>query len=76
VIFENFLKFSKRRHAVALRPIWATMVAAKLDQSTVLVTKFHQNRLTLKDRSTGQRETHRQTNSAENKGPSGLRLGQ
>jgi len=42
VIFENFLKFSKRRHAVAvpLRPIWTIMVAAKLDQSRVLVTKF------------------------------------
>jgi len=75
VIFENFLKFSKRRRAVPLRPI---MVAAKLDHSRVLMTKFHQNRSTLKGRSAGQRHTHtdRQTNSAENKGPSGLLSGQ
>jgi len=32
VIFENFLKFSKRRRAVPLRPMWTIMVAAKLDQ--------------------------------------------
>jgi len=31
-----------------LRPIWTIMVAAKLDHSRVLVTKFHQNRSTLK----------------------------
>ena len=37
------------------------MVAAKLDQSGVLVTKFRQNRLTLKGRSAGQRHTDRQT---------------
>jgi len=37
VIFENFLKFSKRRRAVPLRPIWTIMVAAKLDHSRVLV---------------------------------------
>jgi len=69
VIFENFLKFSKRRRAVPLRPIWTIMVLAKLDQSRVLVTKFRQNRLTLKGRSAGQshtdtqtdRQTHRQT---------------
>jgi len=64
VIFENFLKFSKRRRAVPLRPIWTIMVAAKLDQSRVLVTKFRQNRLTLKVevpvRDT-QTRTHRQT---------------
>ena len=54
------------------RSIWTIMVAAKLDQSTVLVTKFHQNWSTLKGRSAGQR----QTDSAENKGPSGLQLGQ
>jgi len=48
VIFENFLKFSKRRRAVPLRPIWTIVVAAKLDQSRVRVTKFRQNRLTLK----------------------------
>jgi len=51
------LKFSKRRRAVPLRPIWTIMVAAKLDQSRVLVTKFHQNLLTLKGRSAGQRQT-------------------
>ena len=63
VIFENFLKFSKRRRAVPLRPIWTNMVAAKLDQSRVLVTKCGQNRLTLKGRSAGQRhtDTDRQT---------------
>jgi len=48
VIFENFLKFSKRLRAVPLRPMYNIMVAAKLDQSRVPVTKFHQNRLTLK----------------------------
>jgi len=72
MILENFLKFSKRHRAVPLRPIWTIMVAAKLDHSRVLVTKFHQNRSTLKGRSAGQRHTHRQTNSAENNGPSGL----
>jgi len=46
---------------VPLRPIWTIMVAAKLDQSRVLVTKFRQNRLTLKGRSASQRHTHRQT---------------
>jgi len=61
VIFENFLKFWKRRCAVPLRPIWTIMVTAKLDQSRVPVTKFRQNRLTLKGRSAGQRQTHRQT---------------
>ena len=49
--FENFWKFSKRRRALPLRPIWTIMVAAKRDQSNVLVTKFRQNRLTLKGRS-------------------------
>ena len=34
------------------------MVAAKLDQSRVLVTKFHENRSVLKGRSAGQRHTH------------------
>jgi len=61
VIFENFLKFSKRRRAVPLRPIWTIMITAELDQSRVLVIKFRQNRLTLKGRSAGQRHTHRQT---------------
>jgi len=61
VIFDNFLKFSERRRAVPLRPIWTIMVAAKLDQSRVLVTEFRQNRLTLKGRSAGQRHTDRQT---------------
>jgi len=76
VIFENFLKFSERRRTVPLRPIWTIMVTAKLDQSSVLVTKFRQNRLTLKGRSAGQRHTDRQTNSAKNNGPSGLQSGQ
>ena len=40
------------------------------------MTKFHQNRLMLKGRSAGQRQTDTQTNSAENNGPSGLQLGQ
>jgi len=63
VIFQNFFKFSKRRRAVPLQPIWTIMVAAKLDQSRVLVTKFRQNRSTLKGRSAGQRHTdiHTQT---------------
>ena len=76
LIFENFLKFSKRRRAVPLRPSWTIMVAAKLDQSRVLVTKSRQNRLTLKGRSACHRHTHthRQTNSAENNGPSGLQM--
>jgi len=37
------------------------MVAAKLDQSRVLVTKFRQNQLTLKGRSAGQRHTDTHT---------------
>jgi len=58
------LKFSKRRRAVPLRPIWTIMVVAKLDQSRVLVTKFRQNRLTLKVKvpvSHTDRQTDRQT---------------
>jgi len=62
------LKFSKRRRAVPLRPIWTIMVAAKLDNSRVIVTKFHQNRSTMKGRSAGQRHTHKQTDrQTENK---------
>jgi len=61
---------------VPLRPIWAIMVVAKLEQSRVIVTKFYQKRLTFEGRSAGQRHTDRQTNSAENKGLSGLQLGQ
>jgi len=61
---------------VPLRPIWTIMVAAKLDQSRVLVTKFRQNRLTLKGRSADHRHTDSQTNSAENNGPSRLQSGQ
>jgi len=72
----NFFKYSKRRRAVPLRPMWTIMVAAKLDHSKVLVTKFHQNRSTLKCWSAGQRHIYRQTNSAENNGPSGLQSGQ
>jgi len=62
--FCNFSKFSKRRHTVPLQPIWTIMVAAKLDHSRVLVTKFHQNRSMLTGRNAGQRHTHtdRQTN--------------
>ena len=79
VIFENFLKFSKRCRVVPLQPIWTVMVAAKLDHSRVLVTKFDQNRLRLKGRSASQRQTERhtdrQTNSAENNGPSDLQSG-
>jgi len=80
--FWEFYKFSKRRCAVPMRPIWTIMVTAKLDQSRVLVTKFHQNRSMLKGRSASQRQTdrhthiHRQTNAGENKGPSGLQSGQ
>ena len=57
MIIENFLKFSIRRCTLPLLPIWTIMVAAKLDQSRVLVTKFRQNRLTLKGRSAGQIHT-------------------
>jgi len=80
--WDFFWKFSKRRREVPLWSIWAIMIAAKLDQSRVLVTKFHQNRLMLKGRSAGQRHTHTdrqtdsQTNSAKNNGPSGLQMGQ
>jgi len=59
--WEFFLKFSKRRRAVPLQPIWTIMVVAKLDHSRVLVTKFRQNRSTLKRRSAGQTHTHTQT---------------
>ena len=59
MIFENFLNFSKRRRAVPLRSIWTIMVAAKLDHSRVIVTTFHQNRSTLRDRSAGQRHTEK-----------------
>jgi len=65
--FLTFLKFSKRRRAVPLRPIWTIMVAAKLDHSRVLVTKFHQKRSTLKGRSAGQRHTDRQTDTHTDK---------
>jgi len=53
----------QRRRAVPLRLIWTIMVAAKLDHSRVLVTMFHQNRLTLKGRSAGRNagQRHRQT---------------
>jgi len=61
VIFENFLNFQKGIPRSLLRPIWTIMVAAKLDHSRVLVTKFHQNRSMLKGTSAGQRHTDRQT---------------
>ena len=51
----------QRRRKIPLRPIWTIMVAAKLDQSRVLVIKFRQNRLTLKGRSASRRHTDRQT---------------
>jgi len=55
------MKFSKRRRAVPLLPIWTIMFAAKPHHSRVLVTKFRQNRSMLKGRSAGQRQTDRQT---------------
>jgi len=58
IFFWNFQKSVAR---ATLRQIWTIMVAAKLDHSRVLVTKFHQNRSTLKGRSAGNRHTHRQT---------------
>jgi len=71
--FSEFFEILKKA-------IWTIMVAAKLDWSRVLVTKLRENRLTLKARSAGQRQTDRhtdrQTNSAENNGPSGLQSGQ
>jgi len=57
--FWEFFKFSNRRRAVPLQPIWTIMVVARTDHSRVLVTKFHQNRSTLKGRSAGQRHTDR-----------------
>jgi len=59
-------------------PFWTVMVATKLDQSRVLVTKFRQNRLTLKvevpvrDTQTDThthtgRQTHRQTRKVCNR---------
>jgi len=59
--FWQFFEIFKRRRTVPLRPIWTIMVAAKLDQSKVLVTKFRQNQLTVNGRSVGKRHTHRQT---------------
>ena len=52
------MKISKSRRAVPLQPIWSIAVAAKQGHSTVVVTKFRQNRSTLKSRSAGQRHTH------------------
>jgi len=85
VIFQNFLKFSKRHRTVPLRPIWTIMVVAKLDQSRVLVTNFVKIdqrwrvevpiRDTQTDRQTD-RNTHTQTNAGQNKGPTGLQSGQ
>ena len=53
------MKFPKRHCVVPLRPICTIMVAANLHHGRVLVTKFHQNRSTLKGRRAGQ--THRRT---------------
>jgi len=86
---KNLLKFSKRRRAVPLRPIWTIMVAAKLDHSRSLWPSFikigQRWRVEVPVRHThththththAHRQTDRQTNSAENKGPSGLQSGQ
>ena len=67
-IFEIYKKASCGPSEV----IWTIMVTAKLDQSRVLVTKFRQNRSTMKGKSAGQRRTDRQTNTAENNVSSGL----
>ena len=73
IVILEFLKFSKRRCVVPLWPIWAIMVAAKLDHSRVLITKFQKIgqrwRVEVPVRDT-------QTDSIENKGPSGLPSGQ
>jgi len=61
------LKFSKRRRAVPLWPIWTIMVGTKLDQTRVLVTKFRQNRFTLKGRSARQRHTVTHTDTQTDK---------
>ena len=76
IFFEIFKKASRGLSAADVDHYGIIMVAAKLNHSRVLVTKFHQNRSTLKGRSAGQRHTDRQTNSAENNGPSGLQSGQ
>jgi len=55
--FLEFFEISKK----ASRGPSPIMVAAKLDQSRVLVTKFHQNRSMLKGRSAGQTHTHTHT---------------
>jgi len=57
------LKFSKGvvRPSAADLDHYGRGLAARLDQSKVLVTKFCQNRLTLKGRSAGQRQTDRET---------------
>jgi len=56
-IFWNFQKGV----VWSLQLISTIMFVAKLDHSRVLVTKFRQNRSTLKGRSAGQRHTDRQT---------------
>ena len=51
MIFDNFFQIFKKASR------GPSAIAAKLDYSRVLVTKFHQNRSTLKGRSAGQRHT-------------------
>jgi len=75
VIFENFLKLSKRRRAVPVLPIWTIMVAAKLDYSRSLWPSFI-NIGQLWKVEVSVTDTDTQTNSVENKGLSGLQSGQ
>ena len=60
VIFGNFFKFSKRRRAVPLRPIWAIMVAAKLDKSGPC-DQVSSKSVNVEGRNAGQRHTHTKT---------------
>ena len=61
VIFEIFFEIFKKASRGPSAADVDHYAAAKLDHSRVLVTKFHQNRSTLKGRSAGQRQTDRQT---------------
>jgi len=77
VIFENFFEILRK---ASRGPSEADLdhygCGQTRSDSRVLVTKFRQNQLTLKGRSAGQRHTDtRQTNSAENNGPSGFAIG-
>ena len=56
--WEFFEIFNKESHGPSADgPIWTIMVAAKVDTSRVLVTKFHWNRSTMKGRRAGHRHT-------------------